>query len=145
MTTTDLITRLRQRGVALHVDADGISYDAPRGALTDDLREKLRNRKAEVMAVLRGDWCAAAKALLEGIDDPDERQDLAYWFEERAAIAQFCGGLSRAEAERCAHGELEKAIFCENQSENKDSGGPGGSNLRTNPNTYARARESSVE
>ena len=42
------------------------------------------------------------------MDEEDERE----FFEERAAVLEYCGGHSRAEAERLAGEELEKRRRC---------------------------------
>ncbi len=48
-----LLQQLRGRGVKLWVEGADLCFDAPRGALTADLRDALRANKAEVTAFLR--------------------------------------------------------------------------------------------
>ena len=55
------------------------------------------------------EWARRAAALLSGVADPDLRADLRELFEHRAAVCEFDGGLSRADAERIAFGELQRA------------------------------------
>ncbi len=54
-------------------------------------------------------WARRAAALLSGVADPDLRADLRELFEHRAAVCEFEGRLSRADAERIAFGELQRA------------------------------------
>jgi len=78
MTALALLQQLRDLGVALTPYPDGtLRYKAPKGTLTPALLAALRERKQELHGL---------------VED----------FEERAAIAEYCGGLSRAEAERLA-------------------------------------------
>jgi hypothetical protein len=109
MTTARMLFhRCRKAGIALAVDGDGIAFDAPPGVVVpvDDLRAC----KAELLAVLRGDYLNAAAALVKRVADPDERADLAYRFDERAGICEFDGNMSRSQAERQAYIELAKSM-----------------------------------
>ena len=51
-------------------------------------------------------WSRQAAALLAGVRDEQQRDDLRLRFEERAAICEIDGKLPRAEAERVAHDEI---------------------------------------
>lgn len=74
----DLLAECDSHGIRLALaDDGGLTIDAPQLALTPDLLDRLKAQKA---------------ALLESIER----------FEERAAIMEFDGGLSRGEAERLA-------------------------------------------
>lgn len=106
MTTMALLDELHAHDVHLAVQGARLTYDAPVGALTPDLRASLVTRKPEVLAVLGGDWYGAAAALLDQVNDPDRRDDLRFIFEERAAIAEYDGNLPRIEAERVAYMDL---------------------------------------
>lgn len=55
-------------------------------------------------------WYRAALKLIEQVVDPDRRADLRMTFEERAAICEYDGNLSRPEAERIAFKEVRKQI-----------------------------------
>ena len=55
-------------------------------------------------------WYRAAVALLEREPDAERRAELRLRFEERAAICEYDGGLSRSEAERLAFRELRLAV-----------------------------------
>jgi len=106
MTGATLYRQCRKAGIVLAVDGDGIDIDAPDGVTipTDDLRRC----KAELLALLNGDYLYAAKALLEReVTDPGRQDDLAYQFDERVAICELEGGLDRGEAEKIAYLELE--------------------------------------
>lgn len=107
MTALELIADLARRDIRLAVrGGDRLSYDCPAGVMTSDLKQMLVARKQEVLAVLAGDWCAAAMALLDRVADPDLQADLRLRFEERAAIIEHDGGLPKSEAERLAYQEL---------------------------------------
>jgi hypothetical protein len=109
MTVVELLNDLQARDVRLGVRGDRLAYDAPAGAMTPYVRTILVARKAEVLAVLAGDWYAAAMAVLDWVRDPDRHADLRYVFEERAGIAEYDGGLPRPQAERVAYAQLAAA------------------------------------
>ena len=50
---TDLLVELRRIGVRLWLEGDSLHCDAPKGILSNDLREKLIANKAEVIALLK--------------------------------------------------------------------------------------------
>jgi len=77
MTATALLDELRTKGVHLTVEGEHVAVDAPKGVLTDDVRQAIRQHKPELL-------------------------DLLEVFEERAAIAEYDGLLPRDEAERLA-------------------------------------------
>ena len=60
-TTAELVDTLRKRGVELWAEGGRLRFRAPHGALTPELKERLRDAKAEVLALL-----AEAEARLEG-------------------------------------------------------------------------------
>lgn len=90
MTALDLFQQLRALGVVLTPSPDGtVRYRAPQGVLTPALLDALRQHKQELL-------------------------DLVEAFEERAAIAEYCGGLSRASAEALAWESLmQKEMACQ--------------------------------
>ncbi len=55
-------------------------------------------------------WYRASVALIEHQSDPDRRAELREAFEHRAAVAEYDGGLSRADAERIAFRELRYTV-----------------------------------
>jgi hypothetical protein len=77
MTPLALFRVLRSAGVILRPDGDRLHVDAPAGVLTDALRQAMRQQKESLLGLVE-------------------------WYEERAAIAEYCGGLSRPEAEALA-------------------------------------------
>jgi hypothetical protein len=83
MTADDLLAAARAWGLKVFADGDRLVVRGPRDAGAD-LVQALLGRKAELMPLL---------ALTA-----EERE----YFEERAAIAEFDGGLSRAAAENLA-------------------------------------------
>jgi len=107
MTGATLYRQCRKAGIILAADGDGITFDAPPGVAVPV--DELRACKAEVLAVLTGDYLNAAAALVNRVADPDEREALAYAFDERAGIGEYDGNMSRGEAERQAYIELARA------------------------------------
>ena len=81
MSATELLDRLTSRGITFRVVDDRIQAK-PMSALLPDEREQLHQFKAELLSLLRG--------------SADEL------FDERAAVREFDGGLSRADAELLA-------------------------------------------
>lgn len=80
--TEKLFSDLRSAGVELSVDREGrLAFDGPDHVLTDDRLATMRAHRDGLLALV-------------------ER------FEERAAVAQYDGGLSRSDAERLALAEL---------------------------------------
>jgi hypothetical protein len=78
MSVLDLLQHLHVLGVILTPSPDGtVRCRAPKGVLTSALVDALRQHKPELYALVE-EWS------------------------ERAAIAEYCGGLSRADAERLA-------------------------------------------
>ena len=81
MSATELLDRLTSRGITFRVVDDRIQAK-PMSALLPDEREQLHQFKSELLTLLRG--------------SDDE------FLEERAAIREFDGQLSRIDAERLA-------------------------------------------
>lgn len=78
MTALALLQQLHDLGVALESSPDGTLHcRAPRGILTPALVERMREYKLELHGLVEA-------------------------YEERAAIMEYCGGVSRTEAERLA-------------------------------------------
>lgn len=92
MTATDLLARLQSSGVSISTHGDRLAIDAPKGALTDALLSELRTHKAALMGLLVANAAAFA--------DPGSVADLLADWGERAAMMEYEGGLSRADAER---------------------------------------------
>jgi hypothetical protein len=108
MTALALLETLRASDVRLSPKGDRLAFDAPAGVMTAELRALVANHKAEVLAVLAGDWYGAALLLISRETDTDRRAGLRYQFEERAGIAEYDGGMGRADAERTAYEEIAR-------------------------------------
>jgi TubC N-terminal docking domain len=77
MTALELLATLHALGVTLSPRVDRLRVDTPEAVLTDELRQTIRTQKGELLALVET-WS------------------------ERAAIAEYCGGAPRVEAERLA-------------------------------------------
>src|ERR1700722_173288 len=53
VTTPELLAQLRQLGVELWADGEGLRFKAPKGALTETLRAELTLLKVEILHLLR--------------------------------------------------------------------------------------------
>ena len=82
MRAEDLLHDLRGKDIQLTVQGERLTYDAPAGVMTEALLALVRQHKAALLALLT--------------------QEDAEWHDERAAILEYEGGLSRAEADRQA-------------------------------------------
>ena len=94
--TIELLAELRRRRVFLTISPnrpDRLRY-YPRAAVTDDLAETLRQHKPDLLEILRQDELP--------IDIAAWPQDWREEYEERAAIMEYDGNLSRDEAEQWA-------------------------------------------
>jgi len=88
MTATALLTHLRTRGVAVCAVGSQLELTVPRGdRLTADLLAQVRALKPELLGLL------GAETEL---------------YEERAAVREYDGGLSRPVAERLARRDVER-------------------------------------
>ena len=52
MTTNELLTRLQKLGVRLWAEGGELKVSAPKGVLTAELRDALKAKKAELLALL---------------------------------------------------------------------------------------------
>jgi len=94
MGAVDLLRDLMAEGVEFEADGDRVRWRNGGTQLTPDRLAVLKEGKAEVLQFLNGE---AAKDLSDRTDKPDIDD-----FEERAAIAEFDGGLARDDAEHLA-------------------------------------------
>ena len=94
MMAAALLSELRDLGILLHVADGRLDLDAPRGALTDALLARVREAKPALMALL-----ATETGSRGDVDDSE-------LFEERAAVREYDGGLSRRLAERLARRDV---------------------------------------
>jgi hypothetical protein len=78
MNAAQLLTELTRLGVRIEAHGERLRY-SPRSAVTPDLAKRMKAHKGELMTMAR--------------EAADEQ------FEERAAIMEYDGGLSRTDAE----------------------------------------------
>jgi len=99
MNAADVLDAARAAGLSLAVDGADLVLKLL-GPPAPDVLDLLRVHKAEIIAALT----AASPAKQE---PADAGVDWRGWYEERAAIREFGGRYTSAEAERLAWGELE--------------------------------------
>jgi hypothetical protein len=87
------LSSLTRRSIRLSVSGDNLKIDAPIGVLTEIDYIQLRERKATLIALLSQPY----PAFLNLYEQADV--ETQYWLDERAAVAEFDGKLSRPEAE----------------------------------------------
>ena len=92
MGAIDLLRDLMAEGVEFETDGNRIRWRNGGAQLTPDRLAVLKDGKAEVLQFLN-----SADEISDRSENPDTDA-----FEERAAIAEHCGGLSRANAEDLA-------------------------------------------
>ena len=97
MNAAALLREANKLDVRLSVAGDKLHVDAPKGTLSPDLVSRLKAAKPELMALLSSPQTAK-----------EIEQSVSEFFEERAGIAEFDGGLSREEAEAQAKVETER-------------------------------------
>lgn len=108
MNAAKLIEELRSRGVTLEAAGDRIRVDAPKGALTPELRLVLTDRKVEIIALLKSGEAEIAwrtAAMLPQIPDKGSLPFLVAReaVEPQAGCCLSCGDpLNQDDAYRCA-------------------------------------------
>src|SRR5437867_1857318 len=71
MTASSLLSQLRELGVEIKVSADDrLVIDAPRGAITPELRSALASHKPELLQILKADQTAKVAATTPGPQEP---------------------------------------------------------------------------
>lgn len=116
-TTTEalrLLHELKSRGLELQPAGDRIRY-RPIEAMTPELAEQVKARKAEILALLASPPIEPApeqqaENRCEVIDWNDLDPDWRLEFEERAAIREYDGGQAREHAEAAALREVLEAM-----------------------------------
>ncbi|HWQ39360.1 MAG TPA: hypothetical protein VNM24_12260 [Burkholderiales bacterium] len=97
MDAPDLLNLLVDLGFRIWVESDRLMI-APRDRLTDELRSLIRAHRGEILAAL------GAPAMIP----PDRAEALREAYEERAAIMEYDGSLTRGDAERGAWALVSK-------------------------------------
>ena len=109
MTVAELVAHLRGLDVRVQADGERLRCSAPKGVLTDDLREQLSTRKAEILAWLREHDGAS---LGSGTGEPLSFAQQRLWFMDQLSPGGFAynitGGLRIAG--RLDVGALERAL-----------------------------------
>ena len=131
-----LLADLRERGIELQPHGDKISC-RPKDRMTADLEESLRMNEPAVLGLLRNaavtqdriadSTVPVTELTAEGAENTHQHshthptaaldKDVVEMAEERAAILEYDGGLSRAEAERIAFEHLAPIQWRGNESE----------------------------
>ncbi len=106
----ELLRQARDAGLYVQADGDGLRIRGPKRL--EPLALELLRCKVELLAILADNdrWARQAAGLLATVADPDRRADLRELFEHRAAVCEYHGELSRADAERVAFDELQTAM-----------------------------------
>ncbi len=66
MTAIELLSNLSSKDIEIWADGDRLRYNAPKGALTPDLRKELAARKSEILALLRQTGTVTSSASFPG-------------------------------------------------------------------------------
>nr|MBA2352193.1 hypothetical protein [Burkholderiales bacterium] len=119
----DILSQLRGMGLTLSLQGEAIRAE-PKAAINDEARALIRTHKGDLLALLKQPASATesssatavcdrfmsskgigthARASLESINE-----NCAEFFEERAAIMEYDGNLSREDAEAAARAATEK-------------------------------------
>ena len=72
MNVPSLLTETVRRGIALEAHGDTLRYDAPAGTMTPELKDRLREHKAELLRLLSGAEGITSPAYRDG----EERRNL---------------------------------------------------------------------
>ena len=83
MSTSELLSRLREAGIRLSVKDGQLNVSAPKGALNEELRRSLRDRKAELIELL-----ADADSALYDAKHAGRAQHRFHRAEDRKVLAQ---------------------------------------------------------
>ena len=84
MTALELLATCKAVGVDLHARGGRLKYEAPVGALTPDLRSKLKQKKAELLALLTAPRCVTLAPT--GLTLPLPVLELSWDLEERGFL-----------------------------------------------------------
>ena len=104
----DILSEIIQAGLSITLVGEQIKVSNP-SCLTDELRNLIRSNKQAIVAQLSRTKTAQFNELL---------QDIRGQIEERAAIMEFDGGLSRHDAEQAATSAIR--VYCYRVSDKPD-------------------------
>lgn len=96
----NILDEINQAGLSLTLEGNLIKVSNP-DCLTDDLRNLIRNNKPEIVSQLSKSKSAQSNELVKDIQEQ---------IEERAAIMEYDGGLSRHDAEQAAAAAIK--VYC---------------------------------
>jgi hypothetical protein len=110
-----MIAPLLREGFTFSARGQKLRVEGPEDLVTSDLLAALTGRKAELLAAARGDFGRATgelliRSLLEGRIGEDEFWAWEEWCMERAAIAEYQGGMSPREANAVAYELLSREL-----------------------------------
>lgn len=110
MEVLELIQEAERAGLAVEAEGDQLIVRGPKAAAA--IARQLGERKADVLAALRSDWAADARALIAVFQDESLRADLTDLYQETAATLEFSQGNPRERAEMLAFGQLMFHLLC---------------------------------
>lgn len=116
---TDLLADLDQRDIELVADGDKLRF-RPRSAVDDALMQRIRRHKPELLLIADGGELVSEVYQLDLLrrrlatairtarrdGDHDRARELREHFNERAAIREHDGGMTRPDAEAAAVGDV---------------------------------------
>src|SRR5262245_41675579 len=100
----ELLRQLEDRDIKVEVIDDRLRVNAPKGALTADLRRALAEHKESLVSALKIDWAADARKVIQELPDEALRPVLVEYFEQTVAVIQDRHQVSREEAEKQSFG-----------------------------------------
>lgn len=110
---SSLLAELNHLGVELVAEGERLRY-RPRQVITADMATRMKAHKAELLALLAQTAPARSSVTFDDAVDVSSPADLPMdWrieFEERAAILEYDGGLSRDEADEQALHEIVERL-----------------------------------
>lgn len=110
MSPASLLSDLRSKGIRLTGVGGNLVVEGPVHLISNDVWKALKTHKPQLLPLVTPRWSQKASTLLSRIDDVQERSNLRYVYEERAAIHQYDGGLPEDEAERLAFEYLRQLV-----------------------------------
>ncbi len=99
MEVKNLLAEFERRGVILWQDDSCLKFSAPLGSVTPEAIAKARGARKEILRHLLNRTDQAHRLFLVNVRDRLSPEQYEAW-EERAAIMEFDGGLSREQAEK---------------------------------------------